>query len=91
MTPATEAFVRVKINAPLMHVGYVGWHLRKTSASSFEHLFAPRRQADYAVYDRPDRPGRPLATVDAETGQRELHRCAASETKSCRSKRRRAS
>ena len=35
--------------------------------------------------------GTGLATVDAETGQRELHRCAASETKSCRSKRRRAS
>ena len=49
MSGATEAFARVKIDAPLKDAG---WHLTDGSSVLCEHALPDDTQADYVLCDR---------------------------------------
>ena len=60
MTPTTEAFSRVKIDALLADAG---WNLTDGASVLFEHALSDSSRADYVLCDRA---GRPMAVVEAK-------------------------
>ena len=60
MSPTTEAFSRIKIDALLKDAG---WNLTDGVSILFEHALPDGSRADYALCDRS---GRPVAAVEAK-------------------------
>ena len=64
MSERTEAFARVKIDAPLQDAG---WNITDGSGVLFEHALPDGSQANYTLCDRQDRPMTALEAKCAST------------------------